>query len=66
MKKLFAISILMAMTMYGFAQQNHYDFSVVVESGQTLYFLKGWFEDPLKVMVTYPCQDGTNTYYYGY
>ena len=61
MKKLFAIAVLMALAMSGFAQQIHYDFSEVVESGQTLYFLKGYY-GPQDVMVTYPCYHDTIIY----
>ncbi len=72
MKKLFAITVLMSLAWSGFAQQLHYDFSKVVESGQTLYFLKRDYA-PQEVWVTYPCYrdyyangDHITTYYYGY
>ena len=72
MKKLFAIIIMMALAMNGFAQQIHYDFAETVESGQTLYFLKKDYA-PQEVWVTYPCfrdyyANGNHitTYYYGY
>jgi hypothetical protein len=72
MKKLFVIIVLMALVMSGFAQQLHYHFSEVVESGQTLYFLKRDYA-PQEVWVTYPCfrdyyanGDHITTYYYGY
>jgi hypothetical protein len=72
MKKTFAISLLMALVMSGFAQQLHYHFSEVVESGQTLYFLKRDYA-PQEVWVTYPCfrdyyanGDHITTYYYGF
>ena len=72
MKKLFAIIVLMALVMSGFAQQLHYHFSEVVESGQTLYFLKRDYA-PQEVWVTYPCfrdyyanGDHITTYYYGF
>ena len=77
MKKLFIITILMALAMNGFTQQIHFDFAETIESGQTLYFLKGYY-GPQDVMVTYPCYHDTiiynsagasthiTTYYYGY
>ena len=58
--------------MNGFAQQIHYHFSEVIESGQTLYFLKRDYA-PQEVWVTYPCfrdyyanGDHITTYYYGF
>ena len=77
MKKLLTIIVLMALTVSGFAQELHYDFAETVESGQTLYFLKGYY-GPQDVMVTYPCYHDTiiynavgastqiTTYYYGH
>ena len=72
MKKLFVIIVLMALAMSGFTQQLHYHFSEVVESGQTLYFLKRDYA-PQEVWVTYPCfrdyyanGDHITTYYYGF
>ena len=72
MKKLFVIIVLTALAMSGFAQQLHYHFSEVVESGQTLYFLKRDYA-PQEVWVTYPCSrdyyaNGNHiiTYYYGF
>lgn len=77
MKKSFIIAILMALAMSALAQQLHFDFAETVESGQTLYFLKGYY-GPYDVMVTYPCYHDTiiynpagastqiTTYYYGY
>ena len=77
MKKLFAIAVLMALAMNGFTQQIHFDFAETIESGQTLYFLKGYY-GPQDVMVTYPCYHDTiiynssgasthiTTFYYGY
>ena len=72
MKKIFAIAVLMALAMNGFSQEIHYDFSKVVESGQTLYFLKRDYA-PQEVWVTYPCfrdyyanGDHITTYYYGF
>lgn len=54
MKKLFAIAVLMALTMNGFADQIlHYDFSAVCETGQTLYYLIT-NEDEHTVTLTYP------------
>jgi hypothetical protein len=66
MKKLFIITVFMALAMNGFTQQPHFDFAETVESGQTLYFLKGHFDNPYDLMVTYPCHYGDETYYYGY
>lgn len=77
MKKTFAITIMMALVISGFAQQIHFDFAETIESGQTLYFLKGYY-GPQDVMVTYPCYHDTiiynsvgasthiTTYYYGF
>ena len=72
MKKLFVITTIMVLAMNGLAQQIHYHFSEVVESGQTLYFLKRDYA-PQEVWVTYPCfrdyyanGDHITTYYYGY
>ena len=72
MKKLFIITVLMTLVMNGFAQQIHYHFSEVIESGQTLYFLKIDYA-PQEVWVTYPCfrdyyanGDHITTYYYGF
>ena len=77
MKKIFVIAVLMALAMNGFTQQIHFDFAETIESGQTLYFLKGYY-GPQDVMVTYPCYHDTiiynssgasthiTTYYYGY
>jgi len=77
MKKSLIIAVLMALAMNGMAQQIHYDFAETIESGQTLYFLKGYY-GPQDVMVTYPCYHDTiiynssgastqiTTYYYGH
>ena len=65
MKKYLCCFILLALAMSAVAQTNHYHFSETVESGQTLYFLKGT-DDPYELTVTYPCQNGTNNFYYGY
>lgn len=77
MKKLLTITVLMALAVSGFDQELHYDFAETVESGQTLYFLKGYY-GPQDVMVTYPCYHDTiiynsagastqiTTYYYGH
>lgn len=65
MKKYLCCFILLALAMSAVAQTNHYLFSETVESGQTLYFLKGT-DDPYELTVTYPCQNGTNNFYYGY
>ena len=71
MKKLFAIVLLMAVAMNGFTQQIHYDFYEIIESGQTLYFLKA-NDSSYNVTVTYPCYHQyynsigahVSTYYY--
>ena len=70
MKKSLIIAVLMALAMSGMAQQIHYDFAETIESGQTLYFLKGYY-GPQDVMVTYPCYrdyyangNHITTYYY--
>ena len=71
MKKLFAIALLMAVAMNGFTQQIHYDFYEIIESGQTLYFLKA-NDSSYNVTVTYPCYHQyynsigahVSTYYY--
>ena len=77
MKKSLIIAVLMALAMSGMAQEVHYDFAETIESGQTLYFLKGYY-GPQDVMVTYPCYHDTiiynssgastqiTTYYYGH
>lgn len=53
MKKLFVFTVLMAMSISGFAQILHYDFSAVCESGQTLYYLIT-SEEEQTVMLTHP------------
>ena len=53
MKKLFTITVLMALTMSGVAQILHYDFSAVCETGQTLYYLIT-SEEEHTVTLTYP------------
>ena len=72
MKKTIAITLLIAFAIGGMAQEVHYHFSEVVESGQTLYFLKLDYA-PQEVWVTYPCfrdyyanGDHITTYYYGF
>ena len=77
MKKSLIFTVLMALAMSGMAQEVHYDFAETIESGQTLYFLKGYY-GPQDVMVTYPCYHDTiiynssgastqiTTYYYGH
>ena len=65
MKKLFTIAVLMALSMIGMAQENHYDFAETVESGQTLYFLKGNSMSQ-EVKVTYPYHGAYENYYYGF
>ena len=61
----------MAVAMNGFTQQIHYDFYEIIESGQTLYFLKA-NDSSYNVTVTYPCYHQyynsigahVSTYYY--
>lgn len=53
MKKLFIITVLMALAVNGFAQILHYDFSAVCETGQTLYYLIT-NEEEHTVKITYP------------
>ena len=68
MKKLFAITVLMALAMNGFAQILHYDFSAVCETGQTLYYLIT-SEEEHTVMLTYPISEENNGFagdYYSY
>ena len=78
MKKLVTIALMMFLALNGFTQQIHFDFAETIESGQTLYFLKGQFDDPYDLMVTYPRYHDTiiydstgastqiTTYYFGY
>ena len=65
MKKSFIIAVLSALTMNGFAQILHYDFSAVCETGQTLYYhiLAG---ENQKVSLTNPNNDFYGGSWYGY
>ena len=68
MKKLFIITILMALAMNGFAQILHYDFSAVCETGQTLYYLIT-SEEEHTVTLTHPYSEENGfhgDYYEGY
>ena len=70
MKKLFAIVVLMALTISGFSQINYqFDFSYVCETGQTLYY-RIIDEEEHTVMLTYPYStnhpDFSGEYYQGY
>ena len=53
MKKLFTITVLMALAMNGFSQNINYDFSAECESGQTLYY-RITDEEEHTVTLTYP------------
>ena len=64
MKKLFIITVLMAWAMGSFAQEVHFDFSVINSTGYEIFYRiidaqNHWVE------VTYPCQNGDN-YWWGY
>ena len=64
MKKLFAITILMALALSGMAQAVHFDFSAPNSTGYEIYYRiinveNHWIE------ATYPCQNGDN-YWWGY
>jgi hypothetical protein len=63
MKKLFIITVLMALAMNGFAQILHYDFSAVCETGQTLYYLIS-SEEEHTVKITYPYSEA-NSFFQG-
>jgi len=69
MKKLFAITVLMALAMSGFAQNQQFDFSAVCESGQTLYY-RITDGDAQTVILTHPYPAGgpgfEGNYYEGY
>ena len=68
MKKLFTITVLMALAIVGFAQPIlHYDFSAVCETGQTLYY-HITSEENHTVTLTYPCSEETPGFesYYDY
>ena len=68
MKKLLTITVLMALAMSGFAQ-NQYDFSAVCESGQTLYY-RITDSDAHTVILTHPYREGNpgfnGDYYQGF
>ncbi len=78
MKTLVTIALRMFLGLNGFTQQIHFAFAETIEPGQTLYFLKGQFDDPYDLMVTYPRYHDTiiydstgastqiTTYYFGY
>lgn len=64
MKKIFAITVLMAIGVVAIAQGNHFDFSATSSTGYEIYYHiindeNHWVE------VTYPCQNGDN-YWWGY
>ena len=64
MKKLFTVIILLALATSGFAQEIHYNFSIINSTGYEFYYRiidaqNHWVE------VTYPCQNGDN-YWWGY
>ena len=64
MKKLFTIAVLMALAMSGFAQEVHFDFSVINSTGYAIYY-RIVDEENHQVEATYPCQNGDN-YWWGY
>ena len=67
MKKLFIISVLMALVINGFTQ-NQYDFSSVCETGQTLFY-RITDAETHTVTLTHPCSEndpGFEGDYYGY
>ena len=67
MKKLITISVLLALVINGFAQ-NQYDFSAVCETGQTLFY-RIIDEETHTVILTHPCSEndpGFEGDYYGY
>ena len=64
MKKILAITLLMAMALCGMGQAIHFDFSITNSTGYEFYYRiidaqNHWVE------VTYPCQNGDN-YWWGY
>ena len=70
MKKLFIITVLMALAISGFSQINYqFDFSFVCETGQTLYY-RITSEEEHTVILTYPYSenhtDFSGEYYQGY
>ncbi|MBO6024991.1 MAG: leucine-rich repeat domain-containing protein [Bacteroidales bacterium] len=64
MKKLFTIAVLMALAMSGFAQEVHFDFSVINSTGYAIYY-RIVDEENHQVEATYPCQNGDN-FWWGY
>ena len=64
MKKLFLILALFAAIATVVAQENHYDFCVINQTGYYTYYRIIDVDNQL-VEVTYPCQNGDN-YWYGY
>ena len=64
MKKLTIINILFFFAINGFAQENHFDFSVINSTGYEIFYR---IVDPVNhwVEATYPCQNGDN-YWWGY
>jgi len=64
MKKLFAITLMMVLAVNGFAQEIHYDFSVINSTGYELFY-RIVDEQNHWVEITYPCQNGDN-YWWGY
>ena len=64
MKKLFAITVLVAMTLSGMSQEIHYDFFVINPTGYAIYY-RIIDEENHWVEATYPCQNGDN-YWWGH
>ena len=64
MKKLFAITVLVAFALSGIAQETHFDFSVTNSTGYDLYYRIVDAENQ-QVEVTYPCL-GNGNYWWGY
>ena len=64
MKKILAITLLMAMALCGMGQAIHFDFSVTNSTGYEIYY-RITNADLHQVVVTYPCQNDDN-YWWGY
>ena len=64
MKKLFAITVLVVMTLSGMSQEIHYDFFVINPTGYAIYY-RIIDEENHWVEATYPCQNGDN-YWWGH
>ena len=64
MKKLSIITVLMALALSGFTQENHFDFSIINSTGYDIYY-RVVDEENHWVETTYPCQNGDN-YWWGY